>query len=150
VLFYVEWSGAFLLIRIKARYLYDMMRRYMSKRVLVVDDSEIVLEMAGEALKAKGYEVATALNARDADRFIYGDRRPDVIIIDVMMPSLDGDVKTRMLKDDPATKGIPVLLLSSKSEAELVRLSSESGADGYIRKPFTFKEMIERIEAVTA
>lgn len=122
----------------------------MSYRVLVVDDSEIVLEMAREALNAKGYKVVTAVSARDADVFIYGDCRPDVIIIDVMMPSLDGDVKTKMLKDDPATKGIPVLLLSSKSEEELARLSSESGADGYIRKPFTFREMIEKIEAVTA
>ncbi len=122
----------------------------MSKRVLVVDDSEIVLEMASEALVAKGYEVLTALSARDADRFIYGDSRPDIIIIDVMMPALDGDKKTRMLKDDLATSTIPVLLLSSKSEQELVQLVKESGADGYIRKPFTFREMIGRIESVTA
>ena len=122
----------------------------MSKRALVVDDSEIVLEMATEALAAKGYEVFTALSARDADRFIYGDSRPDIIIIDVMMPALDGDKKTRMLKDDSATSAIPVLLLSSKPEKELVKLVKESGADGYIRKPFTFRELIERIEAVTA
>ena len=122
----------------------------MSKRVLVVDDSEIVLEMASEALTAKGYEVVTALSARDADRFIYADSRPDVIIIDVMMPALDGDRKTRMLKDDSATSEIPVLLLSSKSEKELAQLVTESGADGFIRKPFTFREMIARIEAVTA
>ena len=122
----------------------------MNKRVLVIDDSEIVLEMASEALITKGYEVLTALSARDADRFIYGDSRPDIIIIDVMMPALDGDRKTRMLKDDSATSGIPVLLLSSKSEKELAQLVTESGADGFIRKPFTFREMIARIEAVTA
>jgi len=121
----------------------------MRKRVLVIDDSEIVLEMASEALIAKDYEVCTALSARDADRFIYGDKRPDVIIIDVMMPALDGDRKTRMLKDDSATSEIPVLLLSSKSEKELTQLVCESGADGFIRKPFTFREMIERIDTVT-
>jgi len=128
----------------------DLMGRDMRKRVLVVDDSEIVLEMASEALIAKGYDVFTALNARDADRFIYGDSRPDVIIIDVMMPYLDGDRKTRMLKDDSATSEIPVLLLSSKSERDLALLVTESGANGFIRKPFTFKEMIEKIEMVTA
>lgn len=122
----------------------------MKKRVLVIDDSEIVLAMASEALLAKGYEVLIALSARDADRFIYGENRPDVIIIDVMMPTLDGDKKTRMLKDDAATSTIPVLLLSSKSERELAQLVAESGADGFIRKPFTFRELIERIEAVTA
>ena len=122
----------------------------MSKRVLVIDDSEIVLAMASEALIAKGYEVVTALSARDADRFIYCENRPDIIIIDVMMPNLDGDKKTKMLKDDSATSEIPVLLLSSKSERELAQLVTESGADGFIRKPFTFREMTERIEAATA
>jgi len=122
----------------------------MSKRVLVIDDSEIVLAMASEALIAKGYEVVTALSARDADRFICCENRPDIIIIDVMMPTLDGDKKTKMLKDDSATNEIPVLLLSSKSERELAQLVTESGADGFIRKPFTFREMIERIEAATA
>jgi len=66
-----------------------------------------------------------------------------------MMPALDGDRKTRMLKDDSATSEIPVLLLSSKSEKELTQLVCESGADGFIRKPFTFREMIERIDTVT-
>jgi DNA-binding response OmpR family regulator len=122
----------------------------MKKRVLVIDDSEIVLAMASEALIAKGYEVFIALSARDADRFIYCENRPDVIIIDVMMPTLDGDKKARMLKDDAATSNIPVLLLSSKSERELAQLVTESGADGFIRKPFTFRDMIGRIEAVTA
>lgn len=121
----------------------------MSKRVLVVDDSEIVLEKAGEALTPKGYEVLTALNARSADSIIYGNNRPDVIIMDVMMPMLDGDKKTRMLKADAAVCDIPVLLLSSKPESELAKLAAESGADGFIRKPFTFRDMIEKIEAVT-
>lgn len=121
----------------------------MSKKVLVVDDSEIVLEKAREALLLKGYEIFTALSAQDADRYIFGDNIPDVIIMDVMMPTMDGDRKTRILKDDPVTRNIPVLLLSSKSEDELAQLVSESGADGFIRKPFTFREMSERIESVT-
>lgn len=120
----------------------------MAKRVLVVDDSIIVLAMANEALAAKGYNVSTAVNASDADRFIYSDEMPDIIIMDVMMPMIDGDRKTRMLKDEASTRDIPVLLLSSKPEKELARLAAESGADGYIRKPFTFRELIDSIEAV--
>lgn len=120
----------------------------MAKRVLVVDDSIIVLTMADEALAAKGYKVSTALNAFDADRFIYSDEIPDIIIMDVMMPMIDGDRKTRMLKDEASTRDIPVLLLSSKPEKELALLAAESGADGYIRKPFTFRELIDSIEAV--
>lgn len=121
----------------------------MSKKVLVVDDSEIVLEKAKDVLAENGYEVVTAMSALDADRFIYVEDKPDVIIMDVMMPNLDGDRKTRMLKDDASTRSIPVLLLSSKTERDLAQLVAESGADGYIRKPFSCREMIAGIESVS-
>ena len=122
----------------------------MKKRVLVVDDSEIVLEKAAEALCGKGYDVLTAISAYAADRHIYCDERPDLIIMDVMMPYLDGDQKAKMLKAERATRDIPILLLSSKNEDELARLVSESGSDGYIRKPFTFRELAEKVEAALA
>jgi CheY-like chemotaxis protein len=120
----------------------------MKKRVLVVDDSEIVLQKAVEALSGECYELLTALNVFEADRYIFSDKRPDVIIMDVMMPMLDGDKKTRMLKDDPLTSEIPVLLLSSKTEMELVILVSESGANGFIRKPFTFRDIVNAVESL--
>jgi len=119
----------------------------MMKRVLVVDDSKIVLEKALEALGCRGYEVSTALSADAADAIIYSSSRPDIIILDVMMPVLDGDKKTRILKADDATKGIPILLMSSKPEDELAALASESGADGYLRKPFASDEMVQKIES---
>jgi DNA-binding response OmpR family regulator len=118
----------------------------MKKRVLVVDDSEIVLEKVCEALVSGGYEVITALSAAAADTYIYGDSRPDIIILDVMMPMLDGDKKAKLLKADDLTRDIPVLLLSSKNETELAILAHEAGADGFIRKPFTFRELLEKIE----
>jgi CheY-like chemotaxis protein len=118
----------------------------MKKRVLVVDDSEIVLAKAHEALTAGGYEVSTALSAAAADRYIYGDSRPEIIILDVMMPVLDGDKKAKLLKGDDLTRDIPILLLSSKNEEELARLVAESGANGFIRKPFTYREMIGAIK----
>lgn len=117
----------------------------MKKRVLVVDDSDIVLAMATEALVSGGYAVDTAVSAAEADVYIYGEARPDLIILDVMMPMLDGDKKAKLLKGDESVRDIPVLLLSSKSEDELVRLSAESGANGYIRKPFTFRELVDKV-----
>ena len=119
----------------------------MIKRVLVVDDSKIVLEKALEALGCRGYEVSTALSADAADAIIYSSSRPDIIILDVMMPVLDGDKKARILKADDSTKEIPILLMSSKPEDELAILATESGADGYIRKPFTSDEMVSKIES---
>lgn len=117
----------------------------MKKRVLVVDDSEIVLEKAGEALAGGGYEVQTALSALDADTYLYGENKPHLVIMDVMMPQMDGDRKARLLKSDEATRGIPILLLSSKSEDELGLLVRESGCEGFIRKPFTREQMVSKV-----
>lgn len=117
----------------------------MKKRVLVVDDSEIVLGKASEALLAGGYDVSTALSAMDADGCLYGADRPDLVILDVMMPQLDGDKKARLLKLDDRTKDIPILLLSSKSEDELLLLAREACCDGFIRKPFTSDQLVTKV-----
>ncbi len=122
----------------------------MNKRILVVDDSEIVLAKAGEMLAEGGYDVQTALSAQDADVYLYGENRPDLVILDVMMPKLDGDKKARLLKSDETTRDIPVLLLSSKSEEELGLLVRESGCEGFIRKPFTPDQMLARVAEALA
>ncbi len=118
----------------------------MRKRVLVVDDSEIVLAMAREALEDGGFEVVTAMNAMEANSYIFSRRKPDLIILDVMLPMIDGDKKAKMLKENEATKDIPILLLSSKPEDELRRLVRESGSDGFIRKPFAHRQMVTVVE----
>ncbi|HEX8960905.1 MAG TPA: response regulator [Geobacteraceae bacterium] len=118
----------------------------MKKRVLVVDDSEIVLAMAREALENGGFEVVTATNAMEANNYIFSKRKPDLIVLDVMLPMIDGDKKAKMLRENDDTKDIPILLLSSKPEDELRRLVRESGADGFIRKPFAHRQMVAMIE----
>ena len=119
----------------------------MKKRILVVDDSEVVLAMAAEALEEGGFEVVTAPDARDAGALIFAERMPDLIILDVMLPDLDGDKKAKKLKDDERTRSIPILLLSSKTEEELRWLVKVSGADGFIRKPFGHRQLVEQVEA---
>ncbi|ACM21896.1 response receiver [Geotalea daltonii FRC-32] len=115
------------------------------KTVLVVDDSEIVVAMASDALEEGGFTVITAPNAKAADKYIHSERKPDLIILDVMLPILDGDKKAKMLKDNPQTKSIPILLLSSKPADELARLVTDSGADGFIRKPFIARNMVDKV-----
>jgi len=117
----------------------------MKRKVLVVDDSEIVLGKAREALVAGGYDVNTALSALEADSYLYGADRPDLVIMDVMMPQLDGDKKAKLLKLDDKTKDIPILLLSSKSEDELVSLAREACCDGFIRKPFSSDQLVAKV-----
>jgi DNA-binding response OmpR family regulator len=118
----------------------------MKKRVLVVDDSPIALAMAREALEEGGFEVITALDAKEADICIYGSIRPDIVILDVMLPMLDGDKKAKLLKGNELTRDIPILLLSSKPEEELSLLVDESGADGFIRKPFGHLQIVAKVE----
>ncbi|ACM18919.1 response receiver CheY associated with MCPs of class 40H [Geotalea daltonii FRC-32] len=106
-------------------------------KILIVDDSELVLMMARDALEEAGYKVFCAHNGLEANGYIFSADRPDLIIMDVMLPMLEGNKKVKLLKEKDFISQIPILLLSSKSEDELRRLTDESGADGYISKPFS-------------
>jgi DNA-binding response OmpR family regulator len=119
------------------------------KKILVIDDSELVLAMASDALKSAGYEVFTATNGIEANSYIFSTtNRPDLIIIDIMMPLLDGNKKAKILKEKDFSKDIPILFISSKSVAELEKLVEESGADGYICKPFTDQGIVNSVRKV--
>lgn len=102
--------------------------------------------MAREALEEGGFEVVTALDAKEADIYLFAAAQPDLVILDVMMPLLDGDKKAKMLKENELTRHIPILLLSSKPEDEMRWLVNQSGADGYIRKPFGHRQIVALVE----
>jgi len=115
------------------------------KKILVIDDSELVLTMAKDALEEYGYTVQTVTNGIEANTYIFSKNRPDLIIMDVMMPMLDGNNKAKILKGNEMSRDIPILLLSSKSEEEMHRLTTEAGADGYILKPFSPMELAGKV-----
>lgn len=122
----------------------------MEKSILIIDDSEVVLAMAKDALEAAGYRVQTATNGIEANRYIFSRNRPDLIVMDIMMPMLDGNEKARILKGNEMSRDIPILLLSSKGEAEMQRLTRDAGADGYILKPFTPAEITAKVKRCLA
>lgn len=117
----------------------------MEKQVLIIDDSELVLAMAKDALGDAGFEVATATNGIEANRYIFSRKQPDLIIMDIMMPMLDGNKKAKILKENEMSRNIPILLLSSKSDDEMRMLTEEAGADGYILKPFSASEIVAKV-----
>jgi DNA-binding response OmpR family regulator len=126
-------------------YIKGARRMTMEKTVLIIDDSELVLAMAKDALEEAGYAVETATNGIEANRFIFSKNRPDLIIMDIMMPMLDGNKKAKILKENEMSKDIPILLLSSKGDDEMRKLTEEAGADGYILKPFSPIEITSRV-----
>lgn len=120
-----------------------------TKRILVIDDSELVLAMARDALQSAGYEVFTATNGIEANSYIFSSsNRPDLIIIDIMMPLLDGNKKAKILKEKEHSRDIPIMFISSKSEDELARLVADAGADGYICKPFSSQSIVNSVRKI--
>ena len=118
------------------------------QRILIVDDSELVLVMARDALEEGGFEVITVTNGIEANQHIFSRNRPDLIILDVMLPLLDGNKKAKLLREKDFSREIPIVLLSSKTEDELRHLTIDAGADDYIRKPFTPESINAKVREV--
>ncbi len=116
------------------------------KRILLIDDSEVALAVAGDALEKGGFEVLTATNGLEANHYLFQKQQPDLIVIDVMIPLLNGNRTAKLLKQNENTKQIPILLVSSKPAEELQRLTLESGADGFVQKPFNARLFVQKIE----
>jgi two-component system alkaline phosphatase synthesis response regulator PhoP len=95
----------------------------------------------------EGYEVVTAL---DGEQGLEKARsqRPDLIVLDIMMPKLDGYETCKMLKADPETRSIPIILLSAKGRNIDQKIGFEVGADDYITKPFSPRKLVERINSI--
>jgi len=119
----------------------------MAKKILVIDDSPLVLAMASDALQAAGFEVFTATNGIESNSYIFSTtNRPDLIILDIMMPLLEGNKKAKILKEKDFSRDIPILFISSKDKAELAKLVAEAGVEGYICKPFSPDEIVGSVK----
>ncbi|PTY05216.1 DNA-binding response regulator [Opitutaceae bacterium EW11] len=123
------------------------MRDVKGKKVLVIDDEADVTELLAYHLKAKGFEVAT-LNDANSSIGTARSFMPDLVVLDVMMPDLSGVQICKMLRADPQLKTVPVIFLTAKAE-EADRIQGlETGADDYVCKPFSTKELILRIQTI--
>ena len=116
-------------------------------RILVVDDEVYIVHILDFSLGMEGYEVLTALDGEQAMHKARTER-PDLIVLDIMMPKLDGYETCRMLKSDEVTRNIPVILLSAKGRNVDQKLGFEVGADDYITKPFSPRKLVERINSI--
>jgi DNA-binding response OmpR family regulator len=118
-----------------------------SPLVLVADDDPDILDLVRYRLERSGYEVAVARDGLQAVQ-LAGELSPSLAVLDVMMPSLNGFEVTRRLREDPATREIPVILLTARAQEADVQEGFDAGADDYIRKPFSPRELSARVQAV--
>ncbi len=116
-------------------------------KILVVDDEIYIVHILDFSLGMEGYEVLTALDGEQALEKARASH-PDLIVLDIMMPKLDGYETCKMLKADDNTKNIPVILLSAKGRNVDQKVGFEVGADDYITKPFSPRKLVERINAL--
>ena len=116
-------------------------------KILIVEDDRDIVEMVEYNLRKEGYTTVSALNGEDGVK-LAGSEQPDLIILDIMLPVLDGFEVCRALKNEDKTSQIPIIILSAKSQETDKVVGLELGADDYVTKPFSPRELIARIRAI--
>lgn len=115
------------------------------KKVLIVEDEESLLKLESILLTSKGYEVKGVSNGQAAlDAF--AEERPDLVLLDIMLPEIDGFEVCRRIKENPETKDIPVVMLTAKKSRKDMARGEKVGADWYITKPFKSAMVIKTIQ----
>ncbi|MCC6830122.1 MAG: response regulator [Thermoleophilia bacterium] len=117
--------------------------------VLVADDDEDVLELVAFRLRRAGYRTITARDGREAMELVRTEH-PDLSVLDVAMPEMDGLEVTRALRGSDQTREMPIILLTARSQERDVMAGIEAGANAYIRKPFSHRELRARVESMLA
>lgn len=115
-------------------------------KILVVDDEEHIVELIRFNLEREGFEVISSGDGDAALKKISSEK-PDLVILDLMLPGQDGLSVCRTLRSDPNTRGIPVIILSARTEEIDRILGLEMGADDYVTKPFSPRELVARVKA---
>jgi two-component system alkaline phosphatase synthesis response regulator PhoP/two-component system response regulator VicR len=121
----------------------------MSKKILAVDDERHIVRLVQINLQKEGYEVVTAGNGREALEKVESEK-PDLIVMDVMMPEMDGFEALEKLKANPETAQIPIIMLTAKAQDADVFSGWQKGADLYLTKPFNPSELLTFVKRIFA
>lgn len=117
----------------------------MTKKVLIVDDEQDIVESLQFVLEAAGFECHCAYNGEEGLN-LAREILPDLIILDVMMPKINGFKICRLLKYDSKYRNIPILMVTARSQMEDKQIGEETGVDEYITKPFELDEIVEKVK----
>jgi DNA-binding response OmpR family regulator len=117
----------------------------MAKKIFIVEDELDFLSTLRERLEFEGFVVATAVDGEEALKKI-PEEKPDLILLDIMLPEMNGYQVCRELKSNPETKTIPVVVVTAKSQESDKFWAKETGADDYLTKPFEMEELLQKIQ----
>ncbi len=117
------------------------------KRILLVDDDSMIRMLIVHTLSGLSYEVSEAENGQEALDAM-STAKPDLVILDGMMPVMDGTETLRRMKADPSTRDVPVLMLTARRNEEATADALKLGAADYVSKPFKQEELVERIKGI--
>src|SRR5579863_6893073 len=115
------------------------------RRILVLDDSVLQLELERDMLESRGYEVATATDLLEFERLLQAFK-PEIVLTDLVMPEVSGHVVVQTLKDSMLTERIPIILVSSRPEEELAIIAEAVGADGHVSKEGGMERLGEKVD----
>jgi len=121
----------------------------MATRVLIAEDEPHIVESLSFVLEREGFAVRAALDGEAALRELRASA-PDLLILDLMLPRMNGFELLKVAKADPALKSIPVIVLTAKGQAQDRRMVDEIGAEGFMTKPFSNREIVERVRELAA
>ncbi len=116
----------------------------MGKTILIVEDEPRNMTLTRDLLKISGYETIEAVDGRQGVEKAKS-AKPNLILMDIMMPKMDGYAACREIKADPATKNIPVIMLTAVGYDLNKKLAKQMGADGYVTKPFSRQQLVDAI-----
>ena len=117
------------------------------KRILVVEDEESLLKLESILFTSKGYAVTGVRDGKSALEAVAASR-PDLVVLDLMLPDLDGFEVCRAIKGNPATSSLPVIMLTAKKSSLDLERGKQAGADAYITKPFKSVKVLELIQGL--
>jgi len=136
-----------LLFTLLSRVDWQRMGIMANESILVVEDEDDIRELLRYNLTKEGYRVAGAASGEEALKAVRGSL-PDLVLLDLMLPGLDGLEVCRSLKQDPQTRNLPIVMLTAKGEEADIVVGLELGADDYVTKPFSLRVLLARLRAV--
>lgn len=115
------------------------------KKILIIEDEPEVVMMMRARLEREGYQVIACPDGAEGISMVH-EEKPDIILLDIMMPKIDGFKTCRLLKESPETKDIPVIFVTGLQASDLKQKVKEFKADGVIQKPYEPKELLEKVK----